>query len=83
MMIKKYISHSGITIEVGDFYGGGQDHEGIGEVVTSLEESDSNLRIYTSLSSYDISLKAGDYLGLSDGSGKLVKAKNDPDNDNL
>lgn len=77
-MIKKYISHSGVTIEVGDFYGGGID-----ESVISLEERDKQLYILTNLDQYPIDLKAGDYLGLQDGSGRIVKSPHDPNNDNL
>jgi len=86
-MIRKYISHMGVTIEVGDFYGGGVDLEGQSEVVTSLEESSvndiTNLVVHTNMSFHEVTLKAGDYLGMEDGSGKIVKSKHDPHNDNL
>lgn len=75
-MIKKYITRSGVTIEVGDFYGGGQD-----EVVTSFEVEENecplDILIKTTVDSYKIPLGIGDYLGMDDGSGKIVKGKND------
>ncbi len=76
-MIKKYISHSGVTIETGDFYGGAVDSEGMGEVVSSLEELGNQLQVNTNLGFYQIDLKPGDYLGMHDGSGKVVKNKHD------
>lgn len=82
-MITKYISHTGVTIEVGDFYGGATDSEGQGEVVTSLEEELNTLKINTNLSVHELSLKAGDLIKMEDGSSKIVKSKHDPDNDNL
>lgn len=72
MMIKKFISQSGVTIESGDFYGGGTD-----EVVSSLEENGSYLNIITNLDIYRVSLSPGDYLGMADGSGKTIKNKHD------
>jgi hypothetical protein len=69
-MVKKYISQSGVTIEIGDFYGGGPD-----EHVVSLEEKEKQLYISTNLDIHIIDLRAGDYLGMQDGSGKLVKPK--------
>lgn len=82
-MIKKYISHSGVTIEVGDFYGGGTDTEDIGEVVSSLEDNLTNLTIITNMDIYVIPLQVGDYIGMTDGSGKVIKTKHNDDNDNL
>lgn len=76
-MIKKYISHSGVTIEVGDFYGGGLD-----EVISSLEELPdkdvpTHFRINTNLNNYEFTLKPGDFIGYTDGNGKVIKNKHD------
>lgn len=75
-MIKKYITHSGITIEIGDFYGGGMD-----EVVSSFEEISldvpTHIRINTNLSYYELPLSPGDYISYQDGSGKIIKNKHD------
>ncbi len=71
-MIKKYISQSGVIIEVGDFYGSGTD-----EVVSSLEENNNQVLVYTTFGFYPIDLKPGDYIGMQDGSGKVVKSKHD------
>lgn len=76
--MKKYISYSGVTIEVGDFYGSGVD-----ENVISLEEKEHQLYVTTNLDLYQIELRAGDYLGFQDGSAKIIKSKHDPHNDNL
>lgn len=66
--IRKYTSHSGITIEIGDFYGGGID-----ESVLSLEDDNIHLRIKTTQDVYLIPLQVGDFLGLPSGSGKIIK----------
>lgn len=71
-MIKKYISASGITIEIGDFYGGGTD-----EVVSSLEEKEHSVTINTNLGFYTLPLSPGDYLGFQDGSGRIITKKTD------
>lgn len=71
-MTKKYISHSGVTIEIGDFYGGGLD-----EVVSSLEDDNTNLRIITNQDIYLIQMQAGDFLSFADGSSKIVKHNHD------
>lgn len=74
MEIKKYISHGGTILEIGDFYGGGLD-----ESITSMEHKDNNLSINTALGFYDLTLSAGDVLIQTDGSSKLVKSKFDRD----
>ncbi len=71
-MIRKYTSNSGVTLEVGDFYGSGPD-----EVITSLEENDYQLRINTNLNFYDLTLKPGDYLSEGDGAGRVIKNRHD------
>lgn len=70
--IKKYMSQGGVVLEVGDFYGGGND-----EVITSMEEEGTNLKIYTTVGYSDLTLKPGDYIVAVDGSAKLVKSKFD------
>ena len=67
--LKKYISHSGVIIELGDFYGGND------EVVVTLEDDSINLRLITNKDIYILPLQVGDYLSLPDGSGKLIKNK--------
>lgn len=74
LQIKKFISQGGVTLEIGDFYGGGLD-----EAITSMEETNNKLTINTALGFYDLTLKAGDYLLQVDGSSKLVKSKFDKD----
>lgn len=71
-MIRKYISNSGVTLEVGDFYGYGPD-----EIISSLEENGYKLRINTNLGFYDLTLRSGDYLSEGDGAGKIIKHKHD------
>ena len=70
-MIKKFIT-DGVTLEVGDFYGGGED-----EVIQSMEDKGSTLQINTSHGFYDLSLKPGDYISDDSGSAKIVKSKYD------
>jgi len=72
MTVKKYISSMASVLEVGDFYGGGDD-----EVIQSMEAQDTNLRINTNMSYYDLTLKAGDYIAYEDGSSKIFKSKFD------
>lgn len=69
--IKKYMSMGGVTLEIGDFYG---DED---EMITSMEETGTNLKIRTSVGYYDLTLKPGDFLVQTDGSSKLVKSKYD------
>lgn len=78
--VKRYLSNGGTALEIGDFYQGEA-------VITAMEETGTNLKIYTfsefgavtSTDSFDITLKPGDYLVLTDGSSKLVKSKFDKD----
>lgn len=72
--IKKYISQAGVILEIGDFYGGGED-----EVITSIEEEGTSLLIKTSCNEYPFTLKPGDYLLTTEGSGRVVKSKFDID----
>lgn len=69
-MIKQYFSKSGIQIEVGYFYGPGQD-----EVITSVERDGFKLTVGTSHSKYDIKLSPGDSLVFEDGSYETIKEK--------
>lgn len=70
--IKKYMSQGGSVLEVGDFYGGGED-----EVIQSMEQEDTNLKISTSVGFWDLTLKPGDFLVKEDGSSFLIKSKYD------
>lgn len=79
-MIKKYISHSGVTIEIGDFFG-----DGVDEVVSSFEEIPSSdvpthVRVNTTQNNYEFRLHPGDYIGYQDGNGKVIKNEHDDDN---
>jgi hypothetical protein len=74
LQIKKFISAAGVILEVGDFYGSSDD-----ESISSMEEEGTNLRIYTTGSYYDLTLKPGDFLVDTTGSSKLVKSKFDKD----
>ncbi len=70
--IKKYMSQGGVTLEVNDFYGSSED-----EVIKFMTETGTNLRIDTTHSYYELTLKPGDFLVQTDGSSKLVKSKFD------
>lgn len=69
--VTKFISQS-LTLEVGDFYGAGQD-----EVVKSMEDKDHEIEIVTSHDSYEFRLQPGDYMAFSDGSSRIMKSKYD------
>ena len=71
--VKKFISASGMTYEIGDLYPGG----GPEEVITSIEETGKIIRFWTALSYYDYHTKSNDYIMYADGSAKLVKSKYD------
>ncbi len=75
MEIKKYITPGGMTLEIGDFYGGGGDEE----VITSMTSEGTNLHIITTSGYYDLTLKPGDYIVDTESSGHLVKLKTDKD----
>lgn len=87
--IKKYVSAYGTTLEIGDFYGGGDD-----EVITVMKNGnvdgngdgdsdrnndrnrrDNKLTIYTNHGYWELTLKPGDYLVFVDGSSKILKTK--------
>jgi hypothetical protein len=72
MNVKKYISVYGVTLEIGDFYGGGED-----EAITSMEQDNQHLKVNTGMGFYDLALKPGDYLSYVDGSSILIKSKFD------
>lgn len=72
MYIKKYVTAGGVTMEIGDFYGGGPD-----EVVTQLVEADRLLTITTSSGQYTMAITTGDYMVDTTGSGHIVKSKFD------
>lgn len=70
--LSKYISQHGTVIEIGYFYGSGEE-----EVVSSLEEEGSKLTIRTTQSFYELTIKPGDYLLTTDGTARIVKSKHD------
>lgn len=78
MYIKKYVTAGGVTIEVGDFYGGGPD-----EVVTFMEEQNRALTVTTSSGQYTLTITAGDYMVDTEGSGHIVKSKFDREADGI
>jgi len=65
MKIKKYISHDGTTIEKGFPY--------LEEIVITLDIDNSHLKIITNNDVYLKRLEVGDWLGLLDGSGRVIK----------
>lgn len=73
-MIKKFVSNGGVILEIGDFYGGGQD-----EVIQTMEEEGTSLTVNTSCNFYTLTMKPGDYVLSEDGSAKIVKSKYDKD----
>lgn len=73
-MIKKYIAQGGTTLELMDFYGGGQD-----EVINKMSEDGTKITILTTCNHYEFALKPGDFISYLDGSSKIVKSKYDKD----
>ena len=72
MDIRKYVTASGLTFEVGDFYGGDTD-----ESISSIVSEYHNLTITTSSGFYNLTLKPGDYVIDTAGSGHIIKSKYD------
>lgn len=75
-MIKKIITNSGDFYQIGDFCGSGDD-----EVIQSFDRDGYNVKIWTNLSFYDLTLVAGNVITFEDGTSELIKSKYDVEKD--